>query len=184
MKLDLGCGGQGSAYAGEYIGIDIWPQSGINDPIRQQNYIQADVVKTGIPFEDNSVDQILCSHVIEHLTRSDALTFLSEAKRVLKIGGTIECYVPDLYLMASAYVNSDKAFFDRKYPDGNPIFDGATISDKFLDGILGMGPHGHRYGYDYCGLTTLLSEVGEFKIVRLEDRGREEVGVSATLTNK
>ncbi len=45
-----------------------------------------------LPFEDNSVDAIFAMHVIHHIP--DITKFLSEANRVLKLGGGIVCVEP------------------------------------------------------------------------------------------
>jgi SAM-dependent methyltransferase len=51
---------------------------------------------SGLPYEDNSVDEILTSHFLEHLKlRSEAIPFLQECERVLKPGGVLTIIVPD-----------------------------------------------------------------------------------------
>lgn len=44
------------------------------------------------PFEDNSVEEIYASHILEHL--KEPHDFMKECYRVLKKGGTIEIRVP------------------------------------------------------------------------------------------
>jgi predicted SAM-dependent methyltransferase len=179
LKLDLGCGGQGSQF-GDHIGVDVWPAEGIHSEHARTNYIQADISSDGLPFSDNTADEVICSHVLEHMTREDALRFLSEAVRVLKPEGSIHCYVPDLRCLARAYLVADHTFYAETYPDGTLIHQGPTIADRFLDGILGMGPYGHRYGYDQESLECLMREVGLIDIIKLPDRGRHEVGAKGT----
>ncbi len=48
-----------------------------------------------IPIEDNSVDGIICSSVLEHI--ENPIIALSEMKRILKPGGKIFIYVPSIY---------------------------------------------------------------------------------------
>ncbi len=50
----------------------------------------------GLPFEDNSVDYVYSSHLLEHLHRDDALQLLGEVHRILKPGGWVRICVPDL----------------------------------------------------------------------------------------
>ncbi len=56
--------------------------------------IVADIRK-GIPMADESVDEIDCQHVLEHVQLTeDFLHVMREMKRVLKPGGTIYIEVP------------------------------------------------------------------------------------------
>jgi len=157
LKIDVGCGGRGTGQDG-FIGIDVWPIKTVTQ--HPDRYIQRDVVKDGLPFEDNVVDYALCSHVLEHLTRGDALIMLHEILRVLVPGCRALIGVPDLSIMAARYLARDEEFYNRRYSIGKAVWVGPSLADKFLDSILGMGPHGHRYGYDTESLLVLAREVG------------------------
>ncbi len=50
----------------------------------------------GIPFKNNSVQNIFSSHFLEHLTEKQAIGLLKECERVLKSGGIIRIVVPSL----------------------------------------------------------------------------------------
>ncbi len=71
-KIDIGCGKNKKE---GFIGID------------RLDYGQEIIVdiEQGLPIEDDSVDEINCSHTIEHL--DDLKGFFKEVKRILKIGG-------------------------------------------------------------------------------------------------
>jgi len=80
LKLDLGCG---DAKPEGYVGIDKEPGP------------QVDVVhdlEQGIPYPDNSADEIRANHVLEHL--SDKEKIMTEVWRVLKPGGQFVFEVP------------------------------------------------------------------------------------------
>lgn len=47
-----------------------------------------------IPYSDGQVDHIHCYHFMEHLTGPDAIDFLFECQRVLKVGGVFQFCVP------------------------------------------------------------------------------------------
>jgi len=81
IKLNLGCGRD---IKEEYINIDFKSAKGVN--------MILDLNKNVLPFEDNSVDEILCSHVLEHLV--DPYSFMEECHRVLKEGGIICVKLP------------------------------------------------------------------------------------------
>jgi predicted SAM-dependent methyltransferase len=57
-------------------------------------------------FEDNSVDVIYSSHVIEHLSPEIARRFLRETVRVLRPGGLIRLVTPDLERIAFEYLKN------------------------------------------------------------------------------
>lgn len=80
-KLDIGCG----KFKKEgYIGIDILPYKGVD--------LVLDVEEEPLPCGDGTVDEIYCSHLIEHLFKP--LEFFKEMKRVLKKGGEITVRYP------------------------------------------------------------------------------------------
>ena len=49
----------------------------------------------GIPFKDNSVDELICIHVLEHI--SDLKTIMKELYRVLKTDGVLKIWVPHCF---------------------------------------------------------------------------------------
>lgn len=73
MKIDIGCGNHKKE---GFIGLDIDKNS------------QADIIGSALdlPLKDNSVDQIYCSHLVEHFTPQQANIFFTEIYRVLKEG--------------------------------------------------------------------------------------------------
>jgi len=80
LKLDLGCG---DAKPEGYMGIDKEPGP------------QVDVVhdlEQGIPYPDNSADEIRANHVLEHLSNKEKI--MAEVWRVLKPGGKFVFEVP------------------------------------------------------------------------------------------
>jgi len=74
MKLDIGCGRNKRK---GYIGVDISKDS------------DADIIASAlsIPIKDATVDEVNCSHLLEHLYPEEAQKFFDEIFRVLKEGG-------------------------------------------------------------------------------------------------
>jgi len=70
VKVDLACGDRKKSE--DYIGVDIAKTEAV-DIIHDLNIFPW-------PFEDNSVDEVFCSHYIEHIPHKDAY---SEIKSVL-----------------------------------------------------------------------------------------------------
>lgn len=92
MKLHLGCGWRN--FGKDWIHID-----GGDYPHLDYKDI------TNLPFENDSVDLIYSSHVIEYFDRSEVNYLLTEWLRVLKKNGKLRIAVPDFEKMSELYVN-------------------------------------------------------------------------------
>ncbi len=83
------------------------------------DYSQLVVQKYGswgcLPFEDESVSEILSRQVFEHLSITEARQALQEARRVLKMGGIIRVSVPDTFATLEAYRTTGEAFYKRHF---------------------------------------------------------------------
>jgi predicted SAM-dependent methyltransferase len=55
-------------------------------------------------FDPDSIDRLLCEHVLEHLSEQECMIALAEAYRHLKPGGLMRIAVPDGYRRDPAYV--------------------------------------------------------------------------------
>jgi SAM-dependent methyltransferase len=88
IKLDLGSGG--NKISPEHIGVDIYKMKGVD--------VVCDLGKAKWPWKDNSVDEVHCSHFIEHLTNFDGkwerVHFFNELYRVLKKGAKATLIFP------------------------------------------------------------------------------------------
>jgi predicted SAM-dependent methyltransferase len=144
-KLNLCCGRQ---VIPGYIGIDF---TGDADIIR-------DLSKKGLPFQDNSVDAVICMSAINYFTRQRGQEIVREVYRILKPGGITRFGVQDMGSIAKRYVEADTKFFFQKLPDGKERFEGPTIGDKFAAWFYGYAIHGApcKYFYDYESLEYLF----------------------------
>jgi len=82
MKLNIGCGKE---YIPEWINVD------------GNNSVKADVycdLLGALPFQSDSVDSVLLSHVLEHIPQEKLWSFLDEIYRVCKNGAVIHIFVP------------------------------------------------------------------------------------------
>jgi len=132
--LALGCGKRNYGKKFDHIDMDDFP-----------HVISNNIVK--LPYEDNSVDLIYASHVLEYFDREDVIGVLKEWRRVLKPGGKLYLSVPDFRKMADLYLN-----------DYIPLH-------RFLGPLYGrMGNEGekiyHKTVYDYSSLGDLLRFIG------------------------
>jgi predicted SAM-dependent methyltransferase len=95
-------------------------------------------------FGPNSIDRLLCEHVLEHLSEQECVIALTEAYRYLKPGGLIRIAVPDGYRRDPAYV-----------AEASPPNDG------------------HKVFYNVDTLPPLLASVG-FSVLPLEYFDQDE----------
>ncbi len=72
---------------------------------------------THIPLPDASVDVLYSSHMVEHLDRESAMSFLTEVRRVLVSNGVVRIVVPDLKKLVAEYLEREDAdaFIERTY---------------------------------------------------------------------
>lgn len=83
LKVELGCG-DSKHWRPHHIHLDI------NDNGQD---IVWDITK-GLPFRDNSCEQIYASHCFEHISQQDLITVLNECWRVLHKDGVLWVIVP------------------------------------------------------------------------------------------
>jgi predicted SAM-dependent methyltransferase len=111
LMLNLGCGNRTHE---AWVNIDfslketlknlffVRPFISTANPVAYMNHD----LRRGIPFPNGVVDVVYASHVLEHLTRKHALSFMKEIHRVLKLDGIIRIVVPDLEKVAMAYLEA------------------------------------------------------------------------------
>jgi SAM-dependent methyltransferase len=75
------------------------------------------LANTKIPQEDDSLDAIYASHVMEHIPQNSVEYFFKDAKRMLKPGGIMRISVPNTDLAINAFLRDDKRFFEEFYSE-------------------------------------------------------------------
>lgn len=110
-------------------------------------------------IEDESVDEILAEHLLEHLTFRDANAALSEWYRVLKTGGYIEIEVPDLEGLCSEFCKANN--YRRYWTTGSYW----AIIHQIYGNQRGRGnkevlSQVHKSGYTREHLTFMLDGTG------------------------
>lgn len=87
VRIDIGCG---SNKKEGFIGIDQYKMPGVD--------IVLSLGKDKLPFADNSVDEVFCSHTLEHLTNFEGkwerTHLFNELYRVMKVGATAQFIFP------------------------------------------------------------------------------------------
>lgn len=110
-----------------------------------------------IPEPTGSVEVFYSSHMLEHLDQHEALSFLREARRVLKSAGVIRIAVPDIRFHVNNYLESG---------DANGLIIGSLLTKsrprRLTDKVayLAIGDRHHQWMYDGDSLCSLLESAG------------------------
>jgi predicted SAM-dependent methyltransferase len=140
LKLNLSCGDD---IRENYTNIDLYnPKAEVKCNVNS------------LPYEDNEVDEIFASHIIEHADYYEAKRWLKEWHRVLKSGGKLVIETPDFY-------NSCVKFTQLKPEERITMF-GHFFAKSWVEGET------HKFLYDAESLYYQLSEAG-FKDVKFEE---------------
>ena len=123
-----------------YISVDLFTEADIKDDITKLSTI-----------EDNSVDEVLTTHVLEHLKNDDVALSMKAVYRVLKPDGTWLIEVPDLNWVLQDFLNTPE---DNRW-------------GWKLQTIFGLQNHDgeyHKTGFSDWRLGQMLLKVGFTKI--------------------
>jgi SAM-dependent methyltransferase len=166
-KYNLGCG---TCFYQGYLNIGYWQTLAPDTLYAAPNGVEGTVMLNwdlthGVPAADNSLDVVYHSHLLEHLTNAEGITFLAECHRVLRPGGLLRVIVPDLAAWCRAYVGGDTFFIDSYhrtvlrgdrdlYPTPAAVFMGMLHN------------HDHKMGYDFDLLNHRLGRLGFERIRR------------------
>ena len=135
VRLDLGCG---KSITAGYDGVDKHPTEGVK--------YQVDFEKEALPFEDNSVDEIICRHLIEHV--EDLFGLMAEIHRVLKPKGKLNIVVPHYKSRHAFQDPTHIRFFTEKtfrYWDGKYIQQYADYAPKGVFSTEELFVHGEDW---------------------------------------
>lgn len=93
MKLDLGCG---TAKREGFIGVDARAFPGVDRVIDLTSGVDSLTGRALIewPWDCESVDEVWCSHFVEHLTPFERIHFANELHRILKPEGHATIITP------------------------------------------------------------------------------------------
>lgn len=95
LKLDLGCGLRKQE---GYKGVDLYAPGAD---------FKVDLFKFPLPWKDNTVDEIWCSHFVEHIPRELRIPFFAECWRIMKLDAVMKIFVPSW--------KSERAFGDMTH---------------------------------------------------------------------
>lgn len=192
VKLDIGCGKNKTKSNDQFpfIGVDILPFDGVDlvcdlshptwifeaghSKIELPEYgvlVTEDIPQNGWKFADNSVDEVFCSHFIEHLDGPQRILFFNELFRVMKPGAKALIIAPDW----SHYCSYGDP--THKYPPISAFF-ALYLNAAWRDQ---NAPHvGYTCDFDWVHgaswdewLNTRANEVKEFAMQRYVNSARD-----------
>jgi predicted SAM-dependent methyltransferase len=147
IKINLGCGWRN--FRSDWIHID----GGDYDHLDYKDI-------TKLEFDDNSVELIYVSHVLEYFDINEAKQLLREWRRVLKPGGELRVAVPDFEAMNVLYHNGKVTLNDII----GPLYGRMQMGEEIIY---------HKTTYDYETLYNLLYELAYNNIKRYDWRNYE-----------
>ncbi len=150
MKLNVGCSWPKGRYrSDEWTNFDIVPNE------------RVDLVGSvlDIPLPSNSVEEIHCVHLLEHLTRDKYPRALSEMHRVLKPGGALYVETPDF----RGLVQKLHAAFDNGDPESIHVWTTSTYGKNEREGMA------HYWGFYEGLMRRALRQQGFIAVVRLSE---------------
>lgn len=149
LKLDIGCGGRGSRQEG-FIGVDIHPRPAGKTGAE---YYRLDFVTEPLPWQENTIDEIIALDMIEHLTPANAERLLQRAYGLLKPGARMTVTTCDLMMLCRKYVEHDQEFMSQKNLRGNKeLWPGKCMADRLNYAIHQAT---HVWAYDQISLLNL-----------------------------
>ncbi len=91
-KLELGCGTRRDHH--DWIGVDKIKFEGVDVVLDLMEKLPNGQFKPW-PWKDASIDEISCSHVVEHFEPAERIHFVNEMYRILKPGAKATVVAPD-----------------------------------------------------------------------------------------
>jgi predicted SAM-dependent methyltransferase len=150
--ISLNCGSGQRPFAKPFINFDIQAEV-----MKDGKLYHPDLVASmfDMPFKSESVDYVVSHHTLEHLGLGEYDEFLRESHRVLKDGGSLLIFVPDMQALAKRWLLgqiTDYIFFVNVY--------GAYMGSEF---------DRHRWNWSFDGWRDELKKVEPWRTVKRFD---------------
>ena len=124
-----------------------------------------------LPLQNNSVEVVYSSHMLEHLDRNKVVLFLKEAYRILCPGGLIRIAVPDIKILVDQYIETGDA--DIFIKSTRLCAPSPTSFIQKLRFLL-VGARNHQWMYDGNSLSRLIMKHG-FTEVNVTPAGQTRI---------
>jgi len=134
-----------------------------------------------INLKSKTCDLVFISHTLEHIPHIQIQNVLTEINRIMKKGATIRILVPNLEVIAKAYVNKDKKFFKKALDEDHSIRTDLSFGGMLMNFIVSPGQdtilldrnlnkfiagYAHLYAYDFNMIKIILKKCGFRNIIQ------------------
>lgn len=152
LRLNLGSGDQK---------IDGFTSVDLYDPVAD---VKADLAD--LPFDNDSVDEIVCYQTIEHIPYHQTEQVLREMRRVLKSGGTAVIECPDIEYAAHAIIEEGltQKWLQHIYGEYHRPWDVGRYGEEAVFWPGGI----HYQGFTFERMEACAHQAGFNKIRRRE----------------
>lgn len=124
-----------------------------------EGWINVDETKPGdllarvppLPIRSDAIDEIMLSHVVEHMPLDAGATLIRECRRVLRDDGELTVIVPDMKAVHLAHLTGQ--------------ITNRHLNDFFVHSYIQESRH--RWSYDWTSLRGLLQANGFPHVVRI-----------------
>jgi predicted SAM-dependent methyltransferase len=123
--LDIGCGDL--KVHERLLGVDAYAEG---------PQINVKAYMWDMPFENNSIDGILCMMALEHISKYQVMPTLAEFNRVLKSGAKFIILVPDLFWILDAFKTNPSPEWEMDMLFGVQNHDGEYHKTGFTKEIM------------------------------------------------
>ena len=147
VKINMGCGWRN--FGSDWVHID----GGDYDHIDYKSL-------TALEFEDNSVDLIYASHVLEYFDRVESEGVLSEWARVLQKDATLRLAVPNFSALNLLYITGDLQLDNLL----GPLYGRMPMAEQTIY---------HKTAYDLVSLKLHLEQNGFYDVKEYDWRETE-----------
>ncbi|HOI82825.1 MAG TPA: methyltransferase domain-containing protein [Campylobacterales bacterium] len=122
--------------------------------------VQFGNIVNGLPFENNSIRGIYCSHILEHLSLEDFRSALKNTYKILELDGIFRLVLPDLEYEINKYIADSSADASVKF-----LKNVSLGQEKRVGGIVGFlrmffGNSLHLWMWDYKSIKYELELAG------------------------
>jgi predicted SAM-dependent methyltransferase len=130
-----------------------------HEAVRRKFRIRARNCLRPLPFKRHAVDQIFCSHFLEHVYPSEAHKVLSDFSHKLKPDGLAVIVVPDMKDICLKYVNGVIDCDTLVRESLLSTWARPSVKNSLMDirGLFGMH---HRWMYDHESLVRMATVAG------------------------
>lgn len=150
LKLNVGSGQRRFDTSKGWVNVDCM----VREPDQVPDVV-CDVGKEPLPFDNQSAEYVVLHHVLEHFGCGEADGMVRECWRVLRPGGSLLVFVPNMRALAMQFATAG--------------FDEFLFMVNTYGAYQGAETDRHKWGYSQEGLIAYLKGVTQARVIRRFD---------------